>query len=250
MSILAGKRVVITGSSRGLGRAAAVAMAQAGAQVIINGTNAEALAETARLIAEAGGEAVGVVGSVADSAVCATLIRTCVELFGGIDVLVNNAGSAVRGEVLALDLAAFHRLLAVNVVACAAAAQAVVPGMIARRWGRVVNVSSVYARVPCRNLNAYAISKAALEMLTRGMALEWAGTGVTANAIGPAQVLTDLSRPSWDDPARRAQVISQIPQGRWATTDELVGPFMLLASDASAMTTGQTLFVDGGRLLL
>jgi len=92
MSVLQGKRVVITGSSRGLGRAVAIEMAKAGAQVVINGTNAEALAETAALIAKAGGEAVGVVGSVADSAVCATLVKTCVEVFGGIDVLVNNAG--------------------------------------------------------------------------------------------------------------------------------------------------------------
>jgi gluconate 5-dehydrogenase len=247
---LAGRRVLVTGASRGIGRALAEASARAGADVALFATSLERLEPVAAELAAHGGRVSCHAADAADPAAFAAAIAGAEKASGGIDVLVNNAGSAVRGEVLALDLAAFHRLLAINVVACAAAAQAVVPGMIARRWGRVVNVSSVYARVPCRNLNAYAISKAALEMLTRGMALEWAGTGVTANAIGPAQVLTDLSRPSWDDPARRAQVISQIPQGRWATTDELVGPFMLLASDASAMTTGQTLFVDGGRLLL
>ncbi len=125
-------------------------------------------------------------------------------------MLVNSTGGALRGPILDLDLSALRKLLDVNVVACAAAAQA----------------------------------------LAHGMTLEWAGSGVTVNAIAPVQTPTDLSRPSWNNPVRRAQVISRIPICRWATTDDLVGPFLHLASDASAMMTGQTLSVDGGRSLL
>jgi NAD(P)-dependent dehydrogenase (short-subunit alcohol dehydrogenase family) len=247
---LAGRRVLVTGASRGIGRALAEASARAGADVALFATSLSKLEDSAAALRANGGMVACFAADLGDAAALKRAVAEAEQALGGIDILLNNAGSAVRGTLLDLDLAAFARLMEVNVVGCAAAAQIVVPGMIARGWGRVINVSSIYARHPVRNLAAYAISKAAVEMLTRQMALEWAGTGVTANAIGPAQVLTDLSRPSWDDPQRRAQVTSQIPAGRWLTTDDLVGTYLHLASDASAMTTGQTLFVDGGRSLL
>jgi len=248
--LLTGRRVLVTGASRGIGRGLAEAAARAGADLVLFATSVARLAETEALVRRQGVRVAVHEADAADPAAFRAAIAAAAAGFGGIDILVNNAGSAARGAMLELDLAAFQRLLAVNVVACTAAAQAVVPGMIARGWGRVINISSIYARAPVRMLNAYAVSKAALEMATRGMALEWAGTGVTANAIGPVQILTDLSRPSWEDSARRAQVLAQIPVGRWATVEDLVGPFLMLASEASAMTTGQTLFVDGGRSLL
>ncbi len=247
---LAGKRVLVTGASRGIGRALAEASAHAGADLALFARAREPLESLAAELRGHGGRVACFAADVADADSFKEALLNAERDFAGIDVLVNNAGGALRGAVLDVDLAALRRLLDVNVVACAAAAQALVPGMISRGWGRVINLSSVYARAPVKNLNAYAVSKAAVEMLTRGMALEWAGSGVTANAIAPVQILTDLSRPSWNDPARRAQVISQIPIGRWATTDDLVGPFLHLASDASAMMTGQTLSVDGGRSLL
>lgn len=247
---LKGRRVLVTGASRGIGRALAEASARAGGDVAVFATALPRLEETAASLRAHGGRVACFAADIADAAALKRAVAEAEQALGGIDILLNNAGSAMRGTLLELDLAAFGKLLDVNVLGCAAAAQVVVPGMIARGWGRVINVSSIYARHPVRNLAAYAISKAAVEMLTRQMAIEWAGSGVTANAIGPAQVLTDLSRPSWDDPARRAQVTSQIPAGRWLTTDDLVGAYLHLASDASAMTTGQTLFVDGGRSLL
>lgn len=247
---LKGRRVLVTGASRGIGRALAEASARAGAEVALFATTRAKLEEAAASARAHGGRVACFAADLGDASALKRAVAEAENAFGGIDVLLNNAGSAVRGTMLDVDLAAFVRLMEINVIGCAATAQVVVPGMIARGWGRVINVSSIYARDPVRNLAAYAISKAAVEMLTKQMALEWAGTGVTANAIGPAQVLTDLSRPSWDDPQRRAQVISQIPAGRWLTTDDLVGAYLHLASDASAMTTGQTLFVDGGRSLL
>jgi NAD(P)-dependent dehydrogenase (short-subunit alcohol dehydrogenase family) len=247
---LKGRRVLVTGASRGIGRALAEASARAGADVALFATTLPKLEGTAASVRAHGGRATCFAADLADATALKRQIAAAEQAFGGIDILLNNAGSAVRGTMLELDLAAFGKLMEVNVLGCTATAQVVVPGMIARGWGRVINISSIYARHPVRNLAAYAISKAAVEMLTKQMAIEWAGTGVTANAIGPAQVLTDLSRPSWDDPQRRAQVTSQIPAGRWLTTDDLVGAYLHLASEASAMTTGQTLFVDGGRSLL
>ncbi len=247
---LTGKRVLVTGASRGIGRALAEASARAGADLALLARGREPLDALAAELRGHGGRVACFAADITDEAAFKAALLDAERDFAGIDVLVNNAGGALRGQILDLDLAALRVLFDINVVACAAAAQTLVPGMLARGWGRVINLSSVYAQAPVRNLNAYAVSKAALEMLTRGMALEWAGSGVTANAIAPVQILTDLSRPSWNDPARRAQVISQIPIGRWATTDDLVGPFLHLASDASAMMTGQTLTVDGGRSLL
>ncbi|MBL8698931.1 MAG: SDR family oxidoreductase [Alphaproteobacteria bacterium] len=248
--LLAGRRVLVTGASRGLGLAFAEACARAGASLALFARDPARLAEAVAALRTIAPRVEAFAVDLADVAAFKARVAEAEHAFGGIDVLINNGGTALRGTVLELDPGAFSRLLDTNVVAPAAAAQAVVPGMLARGHGRVINVTSVYARAPVKNLNAYAVSKAALEMLTRGMALEWAGTGVTANAIGPVQVLTDLSRPSWSDPARRAQVMSQIPAGRWATTADLIGPLLHLASDASAMITGQTLFVDGGRSLL
>ncbi|MBM3523813.1 MAG: SDR family oxidoreductase [Alphaproteobacteria bacterium] len=249
--LLAGRRVLVTGASRGLGLAFAEASARAGASgLALFARDRARLAAAAESLRPLGTRVEAFDVDLADVGRLKQRVGEAERALDGIDVLINNGGTGVRGALLELDLHAFSRLFDINVVAATATAQVVVPGMLARGHGRVINVTSIYARAPVAHLNAYAVSKAALEMLTRGMALEWAGTGVTANAIGPVQVLTDLSRPSWTDPARRAQVLSQIPAGRWATTADLVAPLLHLASDASAMITGQTLFVDGGRSLL
>lgn len=246
---LTGRRALVTGGSRGIGEALAKALADAGAAVAIAARDPKRLAETAARLGK-GKPLATVAVDLADPQAARRMVAEAAQALGGIDILVNNAGGAVRGPLLELDPAAFGALMALNVTSYLTAAQAAVPGMLQRGWGRVVNVSSVYARVPARAMGAYAISKAAVDMLTRQMALEWAGTGVTANALGPVQILTDLARPSWENEDRRKLVTSQIPMGRWATTDDLIGPFLHLCSDASAMMTGQTMFVDGGRLLL
>lgn len=250
MKPLTGKRALVTGASRGVGSALAKALAAAGAEVTLVARSGGELAEVAAEITKAGGRAFTAVADLSLPQPTAEALDQATRALGPIDILVNNAGTAARGPLLETDLAAWDAVMALNVRTCLTTAQRLVPGMIARGWGRVINISSPYARRPSPTLGAYCVSKAALEMLTKAMALEWAGTGVTVNAIGPAQVLTDLTRATSEDPARRALVDSQIPMGRWATPDDLVGALLYVASDASAMMTGQTLYVDGGRLLI
>lgn len=244
--LLEGKRVLLTGASRGLGRDFAKYLAAAGAKLVLHAREFSHLGEVL-------GELPGASASTGDLACVADVLnvaRTASQIVGGIDILVNNAGIGVRGRLLQADAQAWQEAFTVNVLAGMVLARELVPGMIDRGWGRVINVSSPYARVPSPGLAAYCTSKAAVDMLTKSMALEWAGTGVTVNAIAPVQVLTDLTRASFDDPERRRLVDSQIPMGRWARPEDLRGALLLLASANSDMMTGQTLYIDGGRLLL
>jgi NAD(P)-dependent dehydrogenase (short-subunit alcohol dehydrogenase family) len=243
---LNGRRVLVTGASRGIGRGIARAMGAAGATLVLH---ARAPGHLDAVCAE-WPDAVRVDGDLGTESGAERVARQTLEAAGGVDIVVNNAGIGVRGPLLETDYAAWCRAFSINVLAGAVLARRLVPGMIERRWGRVINVGSPYARRPSPGLAGYCVTKAALEMLTKSMALEWAGTGVTANAVAPIQVLTDLTRPTHDDPMRRALVDSQIPLGRWARPDDLDGVLLLLASPQSDMITGQTLFVDGGRLLV
>lgn len=243
-------RVLVTGASRGIGRALAGALAADGFDLVLHARSEAALEPALAEFGGSGGRLVAVTGDLANKAEAAEVARKAEAALGGIDIVVNNAGMAARGLLLETSPAALAAVQAVNVTACLIIAQVLVPGMIERGWGRVVNLGSPYGRVPSPGLGAYCISKAALEMLTKAMALEWAGSGVTANAIAPIQVLTDLTRPTHEDPSRRALVDSQIPLGRWAKPEDLFGVLRLLCSPASDMITGQVLMIDGGRLLL
>ena len=243
---LHGKRVLVTGSSRGIGRSIAEAMAAAGATLVLH-------ARTQAHLDAVRGELPGAAftyGDLNTRAGSEFVAQLALDAVGGVDIVVNNAGIGVRGSLLDADYQAWAQAFAVNVLSGLMLAKRLVPGMIERRWGRVINIGSPYARIPSPGLGGYCVTKAALEMLTKSMALEWAGTGVTANAVAPVQVLTELTRPTHDDPVRRSLVDSQIPMGRWARAEDLHGAVMLLASPQSDMMTGQTLFIDGGRLLI
>ena len=234
---------LVTGGSRGIGKAIALTMAEAGAAIAVNyrerGEEAEAVAEAIR---KSGGRAAAFGADVSLRAAVHGMVHDVEERLGPIDILVNNAGmAAVRGldEITEED---FDRDIAVNLKSAFLCTQAVLPGMRARRWGRIVNISSIGARVGAGSVSvAYGASKAGLEGLTRGYALRLGSEGVTVNAVAPGLIDTEMGKPLIE-----AGVATRIPVRRVGLGDEIAQAVMLLVGNA--YMTGQTIAVNGGAL--
>jgi 3-oxoacyl-[acyl-carrier protein] reductase len=243
MSDLQGRVALVTGGSRGIGKAIALALAEAGAAVAVNyrasGTEAEAVA---KVICESGGRAAAFGADVSARSAVEPMVREIEKRLGCIDVLINNAGmAAIRGleQITEED---FDRTMAVNLKSAFLCTQAVLPGMRARRWGRVVNISSVGARIGSGSISiAYAAAKAGLEGLTRGYALRLAAEGITVNAIAPGLIDTEMGKPLIE-----AGVPARIPVGRAGTGEEIAQAVLLLVYNG--YMTGQTVAVNGGTL--
>lgn len=246
---LVGRCALVTGAGRGIGVALATALAARGCAVALVARDEAALTRLAQTLDPSGRRVAAIAADIADPQQIAEAADRARARLGPIDILVNNAGTNLRGPLLDVDLADWDALMQVNLRGALAFCQTLMPAMVSRGWGRVVNITSIYAQRPAANLGAYAVSKAALEMLTKALALETAATGITVNAIGPVQILTDLARPSWENEERRREITRQIPVGRWATPEDVAAALLYLVSDGAAMTTGHTIFVDGGRLL-
>lgn len=243
MHELQNRVALVTGGSRGIGTAIALALAGAGASVAVNyrqhGEEAEAVAGEIRW---AGGRAVALKADVSESRAVQQMVRDAEETLGPIDILVNNAGLAVVRGLDDMTEEDFDRTLAVNLKSAFLCTQTVLPGMRARRWGRIVNVSSIGARIGAGSVSvAYAASKAGLEGLTRAYALRLASEGVTVNAVAPGLVDTEMGKP-----LIKAGVLARIPVGRAGTGGEIAQAVMLLVGNA--YMTGQTLAVNGGSL--
>jgi NAD(P)-dependent dehydrogenase (short-subunit alcohol dehydrogenase family) len=242
-----GKVALVTGGARGLGRTMAAALAEAGADVALTGRTLGACEKTASEIAAATGRRCRAYQ--ADVAILADVERlaSAVEAdFGKIDVLVNNAGTNIRGPIEQLSEADWDTVIDTNLKGPFLCARAIGPGMVRRGWGRVINLGSVLGVIALAGRAPYASSKAGIINLTRVLALEWAGTGVTANAICPGAFGTEMNRQLLDDPVKYQEFVKRIPMGRWGEPDELGGAVVFLASDASTYVTGSALFVDGG----
>ena len=243
MKELQNRIALVTGASRGIGKAIALALADAGAAVAVNyrerSDEAEAVAEVIR---KSGGRAAAFGADVSQRSAVQAMVRDIEERLGPIDILVNNAGMAAVRSLDDITEEDFDRSIAVNLKSAFLCTQAVLPGMRARRWGRVVNLSSIGARVGAGSVSvAYGAAKAGVEGLTRAYALRLAPEGVTVNAIAPGLIDTEMGKPLLD-----AGVAARIPVGRAGTGDEIAQAVLLLVRNS--YMTGQTLAVNGGSL--
>jgi NAD(P)-dependent dehydrogenase (short-subunit alcohol dehydrogenase family) len=248
---LEGRRALITGGTRGIGRAIAVALAESGADVGIVGRDAEGLKATRELV-EGRGRACLMIQEDLATAEGARAAGQEALRHGTWDIVVNNAGIASSAALLEVDLDTWDAVQALNLRAVVVLCQVMVPPMLERGRGKVVNVSSAGAFLGTPGLGAYAASKAALNQLTRTMAVEWGPHGVQANAVCPTVVLTEMGRSIWDDPARAADRRAKeqrIPAHHFGAPDDVAGAVTFLASPASDYVNGVALPVDGGMLV-
>ena len=243
---LAGKIALVTGASSGIGRLMAQTLAEAGAAVVLLARNAARLEACAEGIRVAGGRAHWIACDVSDRAQLAAAVTTAAQPFGAPDILVSAAGVNPRPPVEAITPHIWDEVMAVNLDAPFFLAQHLAPAMRARRWGRIINISSQQAVRAFNNSGAYGVSKGGVSAMTRGLAEAWSPDGVTCNAIAPGYVRTGMTTAVFDGGEREAWAAAMTLIGRNATLEDLRGVTLFLASRASDYVTGQTLFVDGG----
>ncbi|RYC32005.1 SDR family oxidoreductase [Lichenibacterium minor] len=245
---LGGRTALVTGSSRGLGRAMAQGLAEAGAALVLNGVDAGRLAEAAAALRAAGHEVHEAPFDVTDeAAVAAAFARLDAEGIA-VDVLVNNAGIQLRRPLVELDTADWRRVIDTNLTSAFVVGREAARRMIPRGAGKIVNIGSLTSAAARATVAPYTVAKGGIKMLTQAMTAEWARHGIQANAIGPGYMLTDMNRALVDDPAFNDWVIGRTPAKRWGRPEELVGAAVFLASRASDYVNGQIVYVDGGML--
>ena len=238
---LTGKTAVVTGSGRGLGRAIAEGMAAAGAHAVVCARSLDEAEETAATIRERGGSAHAVRADVTDGDSCAALIDATVAESGRLDVLVNNAGVEIVEPADATSAETWELTLATNLRGAATCARLAAAAMT--DGGSIVNVSSIASTIAMPNVLAYGASKAALNQVTRVLALEWAPRGIRVNAVAPGY-MENVMRDGFMTDVEKVRAFT--PLGRRGRSDELVGPVIFLAAEASSYVTGTVLYVDGG----
>ena len=244
---LTGKVALVTGATKGIGRAIAEAMAGAGARVVVSSRKAERCDEVAGAITVAGGEAQGFPCNVSRLDQLRALVDHTLASWGTIDVLVCNAAVNPHfGPMAEITEAAYDKIMATNVKSNLWLCNMVLPQMAERRDGAVIIISSIAAFKGNQGIGVYGLSKAAQTQLARNLAVEWGGHNVRVNCIAPGLVRTDFARALWADPETHAKAIKAYPLGRIGEPEDIAGAAVFLASRAGRFITGQTLVIDGG----
>ncbi|WZO97801.1 3-oxoacyl-ACP reductase family protein [Isosphaeraceae bacterium EP7] len=244
---LDGRVALVTGGSRGLGRAICQAFAEAGATVILTARSADAAqAVAAELASQTGARTLGLAAEMTSAADVEAMVDRAQDAFGGVDILVNNAGINIRGPIETLAESDWDAVIDTNLKGPWLACRALAKPFKARGWGRVINVSSMLGEISLADRTPYCSSKGGLTLMTKTLALEWAPYGVNVNALCPGPFSTEINLPLLNDPVLRETMVSKVPMKRWGDPEELGPIAVFLASDASSFVTGSTFFIDGG----
>jgi gluconate 5-dehydrogenase len=245
---LDGTVALVTGSSRGIGNALAHGLAEAGATLVLNGLSEERLAASfERAVSHFGDDRVFARAfDVTDATAVAEGIEWIEREVGPLGVLVNNAGVQHRVPMLDLDVADWERVLKTNLTSAFLVGREAARHMIPRGRGKIINIASVQTDLARPTISAYTAAKGGIRNLTRAMTAEWAGSGLQINAIAPGYIHTEMTQNLVDDEAFNTWILNRTPAHRWGTVDDLVGPAIWLASQASSYVNGQVVFIDGG----
>ena len=245
---LTGRKAFVTGASRGIGRVVAVALAEAGADVALVARSADGLAETAAAVQAMGRDACVIPTDVTDYDAVADSVVTAIDQLGYVDIVVNNAGgSNFIVPFRDIRLSGWDKLMQLNLSSAVYVCHAFAGHLLERGRGSVINMASVAGIAAAPNISAYGASKAGLISLTKSLAVEWGTSGVRVNALCPGWTATELNRLLWEHEELGPATVSSSAMKRWGRAEEMAGPAVFLASEASSFMTGQTLVVDGGQ---
>lgn len=246
---LSGRSALVTGAGRGIGRAMALGLAQAGADLVVAARTRSELEDLAKEVEQIGRRALVCVTDITQSDQVDHMVQHALNKYAGIDILVNNVGIAIPQPAEEVTEAAWDQVVDTNLKSTFFVSQAVGKTMIARRRGVIINIVSELAFVALPEYSCYSATKAGIVMLTQSLALEWAPYGIRVNAIAPAAIETEGNTVLAEEEGRR-RALASLPVGRCGTVDDLVGAVVYLASDAASYVLGTTLMVDGGRVII